>query len=85
MIWAWVPAEALHGLRAGAVSFGGVCGPCGLCAAPVAAGACVRPACAATLRVVRALGLRGRLLDAPCRDHVARTLLFLGEVIEGSL
>eukprot|EP00969_Alexandrium_andersonii_P327402 14466771-Alexandrium_andersonii.AAC.1 len=62
MVWAWVPVASVRGLRAGAVSFGGVTGPCGLCGTVVATGANACPACVAALRLVRALGLRGRYL-----------------------
>eukprot|EP00969_Alexandrium_andersonii_P159175 7032072-Alexandrium_andersonii.AAC.1 len=72
MVWAWVPVANVRELRARAVSFGGVTGPCDLCGAAVAAGANACLACVATLRLVRALGLRGRQLTASQRDWVAR-------------
>eukprot|EP00969_Alexandrium_andersonii_P275097 12157908-Alexandrium_andersonii.AAC.1 len=43
------------------------------------------PACVATLRLVRALGLSGRRLTASQRDWVSRSLLILSEMVEAQL
>eukprot|EP00969_Alexandrium_andersonii_P230996 10201391-Alexandrium_andersonii.AAC.1 len=85
MVWAWVPVANVRELRAHAVSFGGVTGPCDLCGKAIATGATACPACIATLRLVRTLGLRGRQLSAPQRDWVARSLIVLGEMVEARL
>eukprot|EP00969_Alexandrium_andersonii_P283640 12539557-Alexandrium_andersonii.AAC.1 len=82
MVWAWVPVAHVRDLRARALSFGGVAGPCDLCGAAVAAGAMACPACVATLRLVRALGLSGRRLTASQRDWVSRSLIILSEMVE---
>eukprot|EP00969_Alexandrium_andersonii_P024897 1087804-Alexandrium_andersonii.AAC.1 len=85
MVWAWVPVANVRELRAQAVSFGGVTGPCDLCGTAIAAGATACPACVATLRLIRALGLQGRRLSVAQRDWVARTLIVLGEMVEARL
>eukprot|EP00969_Alexandrium_andersonii_P294721 13027497-Alexandrium_andersonii.AAC.1 len=63
-------------------SVAGVSSPCGLCGAAIAATVGVCPACAAAVRVIRALGFRGRALDVARRDLITRSLLFVGDVVE---
>eukprot|EP00969_Alexandrium_andersonii_P106842 4713187-Alexandrium_andersonii.AAC.1 len=77
MIWAWVPVAQVRDLHARALSYGGVSGTCDLCGAAVAAGSPACPACAVTLRLVRALGLSGRRLSPTQRDWVARSILIM--------
>eukprot|EP00969_Alexandrium_andersonii_P038409 1682719-Alexandrium_andersonii.AAC.1 len=72
MVWAWCPAGQLGRMQARAISFGTATGRCDLCGVEVRGGVASCPACMASLRLLRALALRGSLLPRAQREVVAR-------------